>query len=285
MEDAGPRSDNVEVNLLGRLEIRTESGFLCVSSSRLEGIFSILAINAQRVVPVEELIDELWAEDPPAKARNAVQAGVARLRRMTQAGLLQAPRELIMTAPRGYLLDVDPGAVDVNRFVKRVRQGTSTVWDRPEDAVDLFRSALRLWRGSAVFKGGSGVRRQAAAAMLDEWYLVAREDLIVAQLLLGQHREALSDIRELRSRFAERERFVELLMIALYLSGRQTESLDEFHRMRRWLRDTFGVEPGPELYRLQQLVLERQTGLVELLGRSRDRTGGGQIRERSRVSR
>ncbi|HEY6798649.1 MAG TPA: AfsR/SARP family transcriptional regulator [Kineosporiaceae bacterium] len=266
------------------MEIRTASGALHVGPSRLEGILSMLAINVQRVVPVEELIDELWGERPPAKARNAVQAGVARLRRMTESGPLYGAPRLILTAPRGYLLNVAPAAIDANRFVEQVRASMAVVWERPGDALEMLRSALRLWHGPAVFKVGSGVRRQAAAAMLDEWYLLAREDLIVVQLLLGRQREVLSDVRELRSQFPDRERFVALLMIALYLSGRQTESLDEFQRMRRWMRETFGVEPGPELYRLQQLILERQTGLLDLLARSGDRAATEHPRDRLRAS-
>jgi DNA-binding SARP family transcriptional activator len=166
---------------------------------------------------------------------------------------------------------VPHAAIDANRFVEQIRRGAQLVWHSPAEAVERLRSALLLWRGPAVFKANSGVRRQAAAAVLDECHVMAQEDLIVAQLLLGRHREVLSELRGLTAQHPERERLAELLMIALYQSGRQTESLNEFHRARRLLRERFGVEPGPGLHRLQRVILQRQTGIGTLLGQPLDR--------------
>ena len=259
-------TQDVEVDLLGSLRIRTAYGACVVNSARLRSVLAVLTLQVGAVVGVDELIDELWGRNPPNKARNALQASIARLRRMIDVGLaVELPQEVIRTVGNGYVLDLPEEAVDANCFVDLAKRGMALLPDAPDKAGEVLFDALKLWRGPALFDAGEGLERQAAAARLEEWRLTAQEDLIAAQLAVGHHREVLSELKALVAQHPERERVSELLMVSLYMSGRQTEALQEFHHARKWLRDEYGLQPGPSLNALHQALLERVNDVERLL--------------------
>ena len=63
---------------------------------------------------------------------------------------------------------------------------------------------------------------------------------------MGRHAEAVSELTALTAAHPLRERLRELLMLALYRSGRQAEALAVFADTRRLLADELGVDPGPD---------------------------------------
>ena len=232
-------TQDVEVDLLGS----------SASSNGLRGMRSEFGETPQRlgssdtavdVVGVDELIDELWGQNPPSKAQTRCRRASAPSSEMINAivGLaVKLPQEVIRTVGNGYVLDLPEEAVDANCFVDLAKRGMALLPDVPDKAVEVLSDALKLWRGPALFDAGDGMHRQAAAARLEEWRLTAQEDLIAAQLAAGHHREVLSELKALVARHPQRERVSELLMVSLYMSGRQTEALQEFHHARKWLRD------------------------------------------------
>jgi SARP family transcriptional regulator, regulator of embCAB operon len=249
------RRGRMHVELLGPVSV-VVAGHRCrIRGEKTRVILALLSLNAGRVVGSDELVDELWPDAPVRNARNALQANVTRLRKLLDAPALE-------TVDNGYLLNVAPEAVDANRFRLQAHLGASLVSSEPDRAVRLIESALALWRGPALLDSGQGPRCRAAASSLDEAYVLAQEDLMMARLALGGERSVVSELEHLATRYPLRERFCELLMLALYRCGRQVDALDAFHRIRHHLADEIGLEPGTELQSRYRAILLQDPALA-----------------------
>jgi DNA-binding SARP family transcriptional activator len=95
---------------------------------------------------------------------------------------------------------------------------------------------------------------------------LAEEHLVTALLVTGRHAEAVGELERLVGRYPSRERLWELLMVALQRSGRQTDALRTYRRVRSVLVEEFGVEPGRELRRLEAAVLAGDPDAAHLPG-------------------
>lgn len=277
MSEVRPEEKELSLGILGCVRVCASDGWNNVASEKVRSVLGLLAVRAGSVVSVDELIDELWADSPPGKARNALQANITRLRRQltTAKNRITTPVG-IRTVGGGYLLDIPAAAIDAHRFVDLIVSGSRMSLTAPEAALVVLRSGLDLWQGPALFDAGQGLRVRAAAAHLEEWRLTGWQELIMAQLVVGDVRSALSQLKLLASRYPNRERLTELLIAALYLSGRQTEAVQEFHRQRRYLDAELGIQPSPGLTAVYGQIIRGQTDVQALLRRERP-TGAATI--------
>ena len=99
-----------------------------------------------------------------------------------------------------------------------------------------------------------------------ELQLAATEERLALQIELGEHVAAAAELRSLLASHPTRERVSELLMLALYRSGRQTDALAVFDRVRRLLGEELGIDPGPGLREMHQRILEMDRGLIVPVG-------------------
>ncbi|WP_033342395.1 AfsR/SARP family transcriptional regulator [Catenuloplanes japonicus] len=238
-----------------------------VAAGRDRVVLAMLLLNSLHVVSIDQLVDALWDESPPATARGQLQSSVSRIRRaLAEAGL---PAELIVTDPAGYRLVADPDQIDVNVFARRLGQARLAVEkEQWTEARDHFRAALSLWQGPTLAGITSPAVRRAAAA-LDEQRLLAIEDTFDVELRLGLEREAIGGLTGLVERHPLRERLRGQLMIALYRAGRQADALAVYRDAREALAGELGIEPGPALREVQRAIL---TGEVETAPAHRDGT-------------
>jgi DNA-binding SARP family transcriptional activator len=81
-------------------------------------------------------------------------------------------------------------------------------------------------------------------------------------IALGQHGVAIPELRELLADHPFREGLSELLMLALYRTGRQAEALDVFNDARQRLGVELGIDPGPALQALHQSILRADRRLM-----------------------
>ncbi|MGW7609141.1 AfsR/SARP family transcriptional regulator [Streptomyces sp. NPDC054766] len=239
------RGEATEFRLLGPVVVHdgaTGTGIVpCGPKQR--ALLATLVIHAGRRLSVDRLVEELWGERPPSNAPNALHTHVARLRR-----LLPAPgHEWISTLPTGYLLRLDRASTDVDRFTRLSGQGRAAVPEDPRSAMQLLRHALSLWQGAALQDSCHGPLCTAEADRLEEQRLATLEALCEASLNCGRHAEIICDLERLTADHPLRERFYDLLMVALYRAGRQAEALGVYERARRRLVTTLGIEPGPAL--------------------------------------
>ncbi|MFD7137369.1 BTAD domain-containing putative transcriptional regulator [Streptomyces sp. NPDC059894] len=253
-----PGAHSPRLRLLGPVALIAERGTLDVGPPRLRVVLAVLALNANRVTPVEKLVDALWEEAPPSTARGQIQVCISALRKLLdRAG---APG-IIKTRPPGYLLELAPDQLDTERFALLVAlAGKQAEAGRLTDAAATLREALRLWHGPAL----AGVRSslvQRSAALLEESRLTALERRITLDLALGLHGQVTGELYALCAEHPGREGFRGLLMLALYRCGRQVEALAVARAARQFLIDEVGIEPGLELRELERAVLHQDPGL------------------------
>ncbi|NDZ81622.1 AfsR/SARP family transcriptional regulator [Streptomyces sp. SID10853] len=245
---AAPAGAGVEFRLLGPVAVHDGAGGRDITppGSKQRALLASFVTQAGVLLGVDRLAAELWDGAPPANAANALQAHVARLRRLLpEAG--GDGHEWIRTLPTGYLLDLGKARTDVQRFARRSREGRAALAANPARAAELLCSAVELWRGPALQGCRTGPICEAEAERLDEMRLTSLEALHEANLRCERHGESIGELERLTADHPLRERFYDLLMVALYRSGRQTEALGVYERARRRLVGALGIEPGPAL--------------------------------------
>jgi YVTN family beta-propeller protein len=252
----------VEFGVLGPIEAHDGGAVVPLGGPKQRALLAVLLLARNEAVSRDRLIDALWGEQPPATAPQTLNAYVSRLRK-----LLGADR--LTRGAGGYLLQVAPGELDLDRFDDLAADGRALlVADRPADAAAMLRSALALWRGPALADVVYEPFGARAADTLEEGRLAAIEDRIEADLAGG---EAAGLIGELEHRVREhpfRERLLEQLMLALYRSGQQARALDAYRAGRQRLAEELGLAPGLRLQELERGILAHDPGLAQPLGRS-----------------
>ena len=247
----------LEFRLLGPVEVRRDGLALELGSAKSRALLAFLLLSPNRPVSTERLIEALWGGAPLQSARQALQNRVSAVRRAL--GLDQGA---LVTRERGYLVRVDPEAIDAHRFVGLADRGRAALAaGDPVPAAVLLRQALALWRGPAVADGFDAGAPWPAVGWLEERRLAAIEDRIEADLARGQHRELAGELRALIATHPLRERLRGQLMLALYRSGRQAEALAAYRDGRAAFVAELGTEPGVELRRLEQAILAQDSSL------------------------
>jgi DNA-binding SARP family transcriptional activator len=250
----------LEFRILGPLEAVGEDGPIQLGGPRQRATLAILLLSANRVVPVDRIADELYAGAAPVTAVTQVQRQISELRKAF------GDASAIETVPPGYLIRLSPGQLDLLRF-ERLTQDAEQALARgdPEVAVDLFREALGLWRGSPLADLTYESFAQAPVSRLEGMRLAVLEQRFEAEFSLGRHSELIPELEELVVAYPLRERFQGQLMLALYRAGRQAEALDVYRAARESLVGEFGIEPTPVLRDLERAILGQDASL-ELTG-------------------
>ena len=244
----------VEFLLLGDVAARIDGRLVDVGHLRQRCVLAVLLVEAGRAVPVEQLIDRAWGDQPPQRARGTLRSYLSRLRKSFAAQGFADDDVAIARQPGGYRLSVDPMAVDAHRFRRLVEDA------RAAGDAALFEEALGLWRGDALAMLDTpwlnGVREtldgQRIAAELD------RNDLALG---CGRHGELLDDLLRSAGLRPLDERAAGQLLLALYRCGRQAEALDRYERIRQRLARELGADPSPPLRRLHRQILTADPAL------------------------
>lgn len=246
-------ADDVLLGMLGPFQLRNgDHRPVEAGGPRVRMLLARLALEANHTVSTEELIDELWGGSQPARALNALQSLVSRARRTLPVvdGLA------LRSESTGYALVVPTDEIDVHRFERLAGQGHRLLAaGEAAQAAETLRTALELWRGSALVDFGDAPFAEAQAARLHELRLAALEDRIDADLRLGRHVGLSAELDALTARHPLRERFTALRVRTLYACGRQADALAAYDELRRRLADELGVDPSRELRDLHLAVL------------------------------
>ncbi|MGR6322497.1 BTAD domain-containing putative transcriptional regulator [Micromonospora soli] len=233
--------------------LRVGAGEATVTAGRDRTVLAMLLLRAGRVVPVEELIDAVWEDHPPATARTQLQICVSRLRQ--RLSLLGMSPEVIVRDPVGYGVWVEPDELDALVFAREVETGRAALAaGQPTEARRRYRAALALWRGPALAGIASRTVRRRAQA-LDEQRLTALEECVDVELRLGQAADLIDELAESVEREPLRERLRGQLMLALSAVGRQADALAVYREGRRIYAEELGIEPGAALQELHQRLL------------------------------
>jgi YVTN family beta-propeller protein len=245
---------DVEFRILGPLEVLDDGREISIRGRKLQSLLALLLLHRGEVVSRDRLIDDLWGEDPPATAAKTLQVHVSRLRR--DLG------DAVVSHGGGYLIRLEPGQLDLERFERLVAQGRRALADgQPDHGSDRLREALELWRGPPLPELADEPFARAQVGRLEDARLDAIEAHVEADLALGRHAEAIQELEPLVARHPYRERLHELLMLALYRAGRQADALEAYRDARRVLVDELGLEPGKRLRELHSAILAQDPAL------------------------
>jgi DNA-binding SARP family transcriptional activator len=214
-------------------------------------LLAILLVRANEVASTDRLVHELWGDDAPKTAVPAVHNAVSRLRK----GLGDT---VVQTRSPGYILEVSTDELDAARFEQLLSEAVGP----PEDAAERLREALALWRGPALADFAYEPFAQSAIARLEELHIVAIEERIEADLVLGRHDVLVGELGSLIIDHPFRERLRRQLMVALYRAGRQADALGAYQEARRVLGDELGVDPSPALKELERAILQHDPSLM-----------------------
>ncbi len=242
----------VHFRLLGEVEARVDGAGLDVGHARQRCVLACLLVDVNRPVSADQLIERVWAGDPPHRARNALAAYVSRLRHaLAAAGAVHIAR-----GTAGYTLNAYADSVDLHRFRTLVEAARAA--EHPEDALAAFDDALALWTGEP-FAGLDTPWVNEMRAALETERLSATLNRNDAALRAGRHTELLTELSTAATAHPLDERIAGQLMLAQYRSGRQAAALQTYRRMRARLVAELGVEPGPALEAVHREILTGAT--------------------------
>ena len=262
----------LDFRLLGPLEVVGDDGPLKLGGIRQRATLAILLLSANRVVPIDRFADDLYGGEPPVTAVTQVQRQVSELRK------LLGGESSIETRSPGYVITVDPGQIDLQRFERWMGEGTASLAAGDAlTAVEHFSRALSLWRGDALADLAYEEFARAAVERLEELRIEATQQRIEAELLLGRSADLIPELETLAAEHPLREPVHAQLMRALYAAGRHAEGLDVYRGLRRRFANELGIEPTPSLRALEQAILRHDAELAAPASRVRDRTAAAPV--------
>jgi DNA-binding SARP family transcriptional activator/ABC-type branched-subunit amino acid transport system substrate-binding protein len=245
----------LQFRILGPLEVVERGAPLPLGGAKQRAVLAILLLHRGEAISSERLIEELWGERPPATAAKTLQGYVFHLRRALGDGLLHTRRA-------GYELELAPDQLDADEFERLASEGRAALnGGDPTAAARCLCEALDRWRGPPLADFAYESFAQAEIARLEEARLAALEDRIDADLGLGRQEQLVGELDALVREFPLRERLRAQLMLALYRSGRQVESLAVYRDTRETLLHELGLEPGRPLQELEQAILSQDPQL------------------------
>ncbi|MDF4249995.1 AfsR/SARP family transcriptional regulator [Streptomyces sp. WMMB303] len=274
----------MRIRVLGTLHAETAGASIAPSAAKPRQILALLALHSRHIVPVSDLMEEVWGAGPPRSAPTTLQTYILQLRRRLRAALGDqgtlpavgaAPRDplgpgdkhILATRHGGYQLEIADADVDALQFAQLTRNGHAAyeAGDMVK-AARLLDEALGLWRGPALADLPHGKHLAIEATRLEESRLGALERRIDADLRLGRHREVLGELCALRGRYPLYENLHALLMVAFHQDGRSSDALVAFRRLRATLVEELGLEPSPRIDRLHQAILRGEDALAAWRG-------------------
>jgi DNA-binding SARP family transcriptional activator/predicted ATPase len=239
----------VHLRLLGPVTVVTAEETLDIPVQKHRAVLAALALRSPGIATTSELIDALWADDPPTSADKTLQGYVAALRKAFG-------NNLIRTVPGGYQVGPGVDQIDTHELEALVHAAQRDLeLGNPTAARRSFTAALALWRGRPLADLAPGPARDGQLARLDELRLLAAEGLVVAELQVGHHRDVVPDLERLVAEYPYRELLWQSLMLALYRSGRAAEALAAYQRLRTTLREELGIQPSEATRALEAQIL------------------------------
>ncbi|WP_156687475.1 BTAD domain-containing putative transcriptional regulator [Mycobacterium sp. Marseille-P9652] len=241
----------MELGVLGPLQVRQNGVPVSIPGAKPRAILTMLGLHGGSVVSADTLVELLWGDDPPRTAAKALQTHISLLRRTLGDGF-------VLTEGAGWAL---AGAdIDALRYKSAARLGRDAVAaGDTSEAVARFEEALAFWRGAPELPDGR--RGISEKTRWVEGHAALVEDRADALLATGRAAEIIGELEAAVADAPLRERRWGQLMLALYRAGRQGEALGAYQRARALLADELGVDPGPELRRLEAAIVAQDPSL------------------------
>ena len=251
---------SVEIKVLGTLQATVCGVSIVPSAPKQRQVLALLALNAGQVVTASALTEEIWGGRPPRLPLASLQTYILHLRRKLAVALAEdgglSSKDVLVTGPGGYTLDVPIGNIDSGRYEQLVAIGRRAVNHGDyATAAKTLDEALKLWRGRALVDVTIGPQLQVERTRLEENRLSTLDLRIDADLRLGRHRQLLDELAALCARHPWFENFHAQYMLALHRSGLPWRALEVYRRLYATVGKHLGVDPSRNLRQLHQAIL------------------------------
>ncbi|GAA1262311.1 hypothetical protein GCM10009665_59960 [Kitasatospora nipponensis] len=250
----------MDVQVLGPLTAAASGVSIVPTAAKPRQILALLALNANRIVSVPQLMEELWGAELPRSAATTLQTYILQLRRNLRAALRDSrsdrAEQVLATRHGGYVLEMPAAAVDANEFDRLATLGYAAYAAGDMAAASaVLGAALEQWRGPVLVDVRHGHHLSIEVTRLEESRIGVLERRIRADLRLGRHHELVGELSALIGHHPLDESLHAHLIVALYRAGRAPRALAVYQKLRDTLVDELGLEPSGQLQRLQQAIL------------------------------
>ncbi len=236
------------VRLLGPVELVGEAGPLQLGGEKERTALAAIAVARPHPVDRDRMIAALWDEEPPRTAVKSMQAYVSRLRSVVG--------DAITSSGTGYTLHAE---VDLETVEQLVAEGHRRLADGDAAlAAQQFGDALQRWTGPSLSGVAATAAMELERARLDELARATAENRIAALLDAGHGPALVGELEVMVGEEPLRELRWAQLLRALHRSGRQSEALRAYQRLRATLAEELGIDPSPELQELERRILTHE---------------------------
>ncbi|MCX5142763.1 MULTISPECIES: AfsR/SARP family transcriptional regulator [unclassified Streptomyces] len=258
----------MDVFVLGSFDVRISGARITPTALKPAKLLALLSMSRGQHVSLAECVQELWAGDAPRTAGAAIHTYVRKLRELIATAIPGVdPKTVICTRPGGYLLNLAPGGIDLEEFVRLAERGhRAAALGDDALAAGRFRQSLALWRGPVLADLPAGPILAIRKKELEEYRKTALDRCISAELRMGRHYELLGELVALAADDRTHEPLHAQLMLALYRAGRRVQALEVYRELRHELSSRLGLEPSPRIQALHRAILasdcslQRETG-------------------------
>ncbi|HXP56128.1 MAG TPA: BTAD domain-containing putative transcriptional regulator [Streptosporangiaceae bacterium] len=256
-----PGRDTLRIRDLGPVDVAEDGQVRAPGGPILGRLLARLLVDPGRRVDVSALVDAVWGDRGATRSLSTLDSHLHRLRRFLAPDRGHGDAEPLILEAGGYRLAVTGGQVDSVQFAQLVTgAGELLAAGQPGQALTAAQEARALWRDRPLSPWSDEPWAAAAVARLEELSRQLTEILVDALLADSRPAQALVELEPVLAAEPLRDRPWEQYMLAAARAGRIEDALSAYRRADRLFRDELGVEPGPELRRLQQLVLSGQAG-------------------------
>jgi DNA-binding SARP family transcriptional activator len=247
----------MNISVLGPLRVRCGGVDITPTAGKQAQLLALLALHRQRVVPLTDIIRELWPEAVPRTANAAIHTYISKLRGGVAHAMPSAdPKAVLVGTVGGYRMDLPDGAVDHERFDHLTDLGNQLIAGGDDVGASAhFREALGLWSGDPLGELRTGPLLELWKLNLKERRRTVLDRCVDTDLRLGRHQTLISELLVHASQNSSCEQVHFQLMLALHRSGRRIQALEVYRKLRRELIDRFGIEPSARLQALHQAIL------------------------------
>lgn len=252
----------MQFSILGPLDVRSTAGPIQLGGTVRKRLLAILVLGRNRTIPADRLIELLWGDEAPATAANTLQVHVAALRRLLDGRGDPAGLERIGTEGSGYRLVARPGEVDADVFEERLADARRWCGIERARALAEIGASLALWRGEVLADVALPAELLPDVTRLEGLRATALDLSMRLRIGAGDARDAIPDLEALVASDPANESWIGLLMIALYRSSRQADALAVYRTARRRLVEELGLDPSPDLRRLELAILRQDPELA-----------------------
>ncbi|WP_067900825.1 AfsR/SARP family transcriptional regulator [Actinomadura chibensis] len=256
--DADPGSGvSFNVRLLGPLTILSQGRDFTPSAPKVLQVFALLALRANKIVPTDTLIEELWDENPPRSANTTVQTYIYQIRRILErAKVGEDDDEPLVTKMPGYILRIRPADLDLHLFDALAAEGRELYEQREYfRSIKALEQALDLWSEGPLSNVKLGPRLLPQVINLRERYRSILQMCIRAKAACGMQADIIADLQELRLTFPYDEWIHEQLILALWQNGRRSDAMGVYRSLREVLSSQLGIDPSPEIEKIHAELL------------------------------